>query len=130
VNTGGILSVLFHSRRDASWKAYFPIFIVLSSFVVIGILNRGVFKELYLIALLAISLTQIRYRTLAGWIVLLACSLAYTGVAVYQLLIVFLNSATRINVRAYSVLFLVCGVSSALALVAYRPWRAAETKLS
>lgn len=131
MHTGGILSVLFHSRPEASWKAYLPIFIVLSSFVIIGILSRGMFKELYLVALLAISIAQIRYRTLAGWIVLLACSLAYTGLAVYQLfLIVILNSATEINIRAYSVLFLVCGLASALALLAYRPWRVAGTKLS
>jgi len=130
LHSGEILNTFFHSRREASWRAYLPIFIVLSSFATIGILNRGVFKELYLIALLAISIAQIRYRTLVGWIVLLACSLAYTGVAVYQVLIVFLNSATGINVRAYSVLFLVCGLASALALLAYGPWRAAETKLS
>lgn len=130
LHSGDILNILFHGRREASWRAYLPIFIVLSSFATIGILNRGVFKELYLIVLLAISIAQIRYRTLVGWIVLLVCSLAYTGVAVYQVLVVFLNSATGINVRAYSVLFLVCGLASALALLAYRPWRAAETKLS
>ena len=130
MNTGGILSVLFHSRRAASWKAYLPVLIVLSSFVVIGIMNRGVFKDLYLIALLVISIAQIRYRTLAGWILLLSSSLLYTAIAAYQVLIVFLNSATEINARAYSVLFVVCGFASALALLAFRPWRTAETKLS
>jgi len=99
--------------------------IVVSAFIVIGIVSRGVLKELYLVGFLMVSIAQLRYRTLGGWILLFGSCVLYTAVAAYQVAMAFLYGATATHVRVYSTIFLACGFISAMALFAARPWRPA-----
>jgi hypothetical protein len=119
---------LFGTRQNATWLGYIPILLVLTGFVVLGVINRGLLRELYLVVLLLIAAIQVRFRTLIGWIVLLTCAIAYSVVALYQVALVLISGTTANNAQIFSLLLLACGVTSATALFFSRPWKAKHSE--
>jgi hypothetical protein len=97
---------IFKRRADVTWAGYVPLLIVIGFFTLLG-LHDGIVGVLPLIALFAICVLQLRYRTLAGWGLLFGLSVLY-GVMV-------LVSGKQGN-RGEYVFFAACGFVPAAGL--------------
>ena len=75
------MTSLFKSRPDAPWYGYLPMLMVVVFFTLMGLEDEGILGVLHFIILSVLLVLQIRYRTLAGWGLMLILCLAY-GVAV------------------------------------------------
>ena len=108
------LKALFQGRPDAPWVGYIPVVLVLAIFTLMGLEDGGLVGVLHFIALLVIAVLQLRYRTLAGWMLLLGMCLWY-GVEVA------LSTDQVHDQYGEYVFFMACGFLPALALIVWRP---------
>lgn len=95
---------LFRFRPEASWKGYLPLIIIPP------LLVSDTFE---MIALTTIALVLIRYRTLAGWLLLLGWSLRYSALATISVAIMSLDG--------YNLIIVACGLLPSITLIACRP---------
>ena len=100
---------LFNPRRDTSWIGYVPVLIVTALFTLYGLHDE---VPWHFFALLLICILQLKYRTLAGWGLLLGLCAAY-GIAV-------LLHPDR-NAWGEYAFFALCGFVPAAALLVWRP---------
>src|SRR5512140_3734934 len=72
---------LFRPRPEASFLAYIPVAIVIFLFGLMGLEDGGILGALLPYGLLfLLAIAQLKFRTLIGWILLLAAFLCYAGV--------------------------------------------------
>jgi hypothetical protein len=106
---------LFRPRPEASFLPYIPVAIVIFLFGVLGLEDGDVLGALLPYGLLfLLAIVQLKFRTLIGWILLLAASLWYAlEVAIHP-------EAVYGRYGEYA-FFLACGLVPAAFLVYFRP---------
>ena len=75
--------VFFRRRADSPWYGYVPVLFVLVFFFLMGFEDEGWPGMLPYIFLIVVSALQLWYRSLVGWLLLLAACIVY-GVLVAQ----------------------------------------------
>lgn len=100
---------LFKPRRDAPWIGYVPVLLVTALFTLYGLDDQ---IPWHFFALLVVCLLQLRYRTLAGWILLFVLCMTY-GIAI-------LITPAK-NAWGEYAFFALCGLIPAAALLICRP---------
>lgn len=108
-------SELFRSRPEASFLAYIAVAIVIFLFGLMGLEDGGILSALLPYGLLfLLAIAQLKFRTLIGWILLLAACLYYAAaVAIHP-------SYVYGHYGEYA-FFLACGLVPAAFLVYFRP---------
>jgi len=114
MTTKRIALELFRSRPEASFIGYIPVFIVVVLFTLMGLSDEGFVGMLHFFALLIICIAQLKFRTLAGWLLLLGVSAWYT-------FDVILHPGNAHGQWLDYVVFTACGAIPAIALLIFRP---------
>jgi hypothetical protein len=117
-----VVSELFRKRPEASFLAYIPVAIIILLFGLFGLEDGGVLGALLPYGLLfLLAVLQLKFRTLIGWIVLLAASLCYAAE-------VAIHPSYAYGHYGEYVFFLACGLVPAVFLLLFRP-RLKHTRL-
>src|SRR3954469_12066041 len=112
MNLRAVLKTFFRVRPDAPRIGYVPVLIVVVFFTLMGLEDEGFIGMLHFVGLFVIVVLQLRYRTLAGWLLLFGLCVVY-GVAV-------IVTPDRQHVGEWA-FFVACGFLPATALYIWRP---------
>jgi len=107
-----LLRVLFGRRADSPWYGYVPVLFALVFFFLLGFEDEGWLGMLPYISLIVVSALQLWYRSLVGWLVLLAACIFYG---------VFVALSPDPRQSGEWIFFMACGVIPAIILLVGRP---------
>jgi len=106
---------LFRPRPEASFLPYIPVAIVIFLFGLIGLEDGGVLGALLPYGLLfLLAIVQLKFRTLIGWILLLAAFLFYSTFLAF-------HPGERWDDNGEYAFFLACGLVPVAFLLLFRP---------
>jgi hypothetical protein len=109
-----LVSALFRKRPEASFVAYIPAGIVIFFFDLLAFEHSDILGLLLYGFLFLLAALQLKFRTLVGWILLLAAFLFYT-------ITLALHPGTRWNNNWEYTFFLASGLAPVAFLLLFRP---------
>ena len=108
-------SELFRPRSEASFLPYIPVAMVIFLFGLIGLEDGDILGALLPYGLLfLLAILQLKFRTLIGWILLLAAFLSYAVLLAF-------HSGERWDNYGEFAFFLTCSLVPSAFLVYFRP---------